>query len=175
MQVKKARVSIRRLSEEELSIVSRFFESIGLSADIFPGESLVALDIEGGGYSDIFYLPSPIRGLIGRLGLKALYSAGLHIGSLYRGLKPRLSPSLHLARELGYLCIGRAVRCSIISEKGETHFLYGKNVYRDNIIEASEGLSIVINASGEPLGWAQVSKDSLKPIRDLGWYLRRGG
>ncbi|BEP18060.1 hypothetical protein PYJP_14120 [Pyrofollis japonicus] len=72
---------------------------------------------------------------------------------------------------------------AIVNEKGEKLFLYGRDVFSNNIIELREpgcrqGYIIVLNMYKEPLGWGKVRRDHdtiyIQNVIDAGWYLRSG-
>ncbi len=172
MRYKEVVVTVMREPKpSERRLIDAFFTSVGFAQNPY-SSGLKILD-PGGPFREAFYIPPEARQSVSRLPF--LYSAGLNLGMLEAG---RFTPSLHLARELSPLC-GRPVRCSKLSPKGEQLFLYGREVYGSNVISFSRGVVLVVGASGGPLGWGEGwmvgGVPHIKPIRDLGWYLRRGG
>ena len=112
------------------------------------------------------------------------YSAGLFLGYLERG---EYKPSLPLA----HLVARYAERGLVtVSEKAASLFLYGRDLFSGSItgyrgpLERGS-LVVVLNPRGEALGygvvvaapheWSPGSVVAVKNVRDLGWYLRRGG
>jgi len=61
-----------------------------------------------------------------------------------------------------------------VDDHAEQLFLYGRDVFLRSIIrkEAEEGIVIVCNKRGEPLGFGKFGKRLIKNIADLGMYLR---
>ena len=173
MQAKKSKIIIRRLSREEAESIADFLKQIGLT-NPYNYDSIVALEVEGGNYYEIFYMEPRLHKLAVKLG--AMYSGGLNIGYIDR---EGFVPSLHLAREVASLCRIGGLKCSILAPRGEALFLYGKVVYEENIVKWVKGIALVVGVDYEPLGWGlgeEVSeKRIIRPIKDLGWYLRRGG
>jgi 60S ribosome subunit biogenesis protein NIP7 len=166
-------VRIREASRRELELVEAFLRSIGLKGGLGGGK-IVVLEVEGGPYVELFYMDARVAGIALRLG--AAYSGGLNLGTMSDGV---FKPSLHLARELAPLCKGGIAKCAVVSPRGEALFLYGKPVYEENIVKWVKGIALVVGADMEPLGWGvgveRGGKRIIRPIRDLGWYLRRGG
>ncbi|BAA79481.2 hypothetical protein APE_0516.1 [Aeropyrum pernix K1] len=166
-----SRYRLRPPTPREERLVEGFLRAIGFKVNPY-AEGMTVLD-PGGKFKEVFYLPWGLRRAVERLPLH--YSAGLNLGSIgERGFRP----SLHLARELAPLC-GSPVKCIRLSPRGEKLFLYSRDVYGDNIASHTSGAALVVGSNGQPLGWGVgLSRDGLlivKPLRDLGWYLRRGG
>jgi 60S ribosome subunit biogenesis protein NIP7 len=72
---------------------------------------------------------------------------------------------------------------AIVNEKGEKLFLYGRDVFSNNIIELKEpgcrqGYIMVLNMYKEPLGWGKIRRGHdtiyIQNVIDAGWYLRSG-
>ncbi len=175
MQAKKVRVTARPASREELESLEGFLRLIG-AGSVFRGDLIIALDVEEGDYVELFYIESRLHRLV--LSLGAMYSGGLNLGLVDKN-NGGFKPSLHLARELAPLCHGGVIKCSVLSPRGEALFLYGKTVYENNIVKWVKGVSLIVGVDYEPLGWGlgdEVGDERvIKPIRDLGWYLRKGG
>ena len=84
--------------------------------------------------------------------------------------------------------VGAATRYRriVISESAAQHFLYSKGVHKPGILEKDPALKVgddawVTDRSGMVLGRAKILAptdkllDMLRPLDDLGWYLREGG
>ncbi|MEM0366491.1 MAG: hypothetical protein QXJ70_05485 [Acidilobaceae archaeon] len=164
---------LRELRDEEYRVLEEFAEKLGLKlSDI--ASNPMALEVPRAKYIDLFDVPAEIQ-LILRY-FDTHYSAGLYIGYIEGNM---LKPGLQLARKLAVKC-SREIKCIKLTWSGEKKFLYGRIVRgEEDIIEWVEGLRVVINPLGEPLGWGEgIEKANIKivkPVRDLGWYLRRGG
>ena len=173
MQAKKGKVAVRRLTRREVEVLDGFLKHIGLN-NSYNYDSMVVLEVEGGGYFEIFYIEPRLYKLAIKLG--AMYSGGLNLGYID---KEGFVPSLHLAREVAPLCKTGMLKCSILAPRGEALFLYGKIVYEENIVKWVKGIVLVVGVDFEPLGWGfgeEVGERRIiRPIKDLGWYLRRGG
>ena len=65
----------------------------------------------------------------------------------------------------------------IVNKKGETLFLYGRDVFKSSILEINGGGKVaVFNKNKELLGVGNYGGgDIIKNIIDKGWYLRKGG
>ena len=65
---------------------------------------------------------------------------------------------------------------AIINEKGEMLFLYGRDIFKESIIEVKgSGRIAVFNKNREFLGIGFWDSKMIKNIKDKGWYLREGG
>jgi len=160
------------LKREELEVLREFASSLGLTLELIASNPM-ALEVPGARYIDVFDVPTGIAELLGYF--EGHYAAGLYIGYIEGG---RFKPSLPLARRLSSLC-GVKLRCIVLDEEGEKRFLYGRTVRGGRVVEWVEGLTVVLNRLGEPLGWGlgllRGGERIVKPVWDLGWYLRRGG
>ncbi|WP_456471820.1 NIP7 pre-PUA domain-containing protein [Methanocaldococcus sp.] len=64
----------------------------------------------------------------------------------------------------------------IVNEKGETLFLYGRDIFKKSILEIKgSGRLAVFNKNREFLGIGIKEGDIIKNVKDKGWYLREGG
>jgi len=176
MQDEKAKVRVRRASPGELRLIARFLSSIGLGEGFLRGgySRVLVLEVERGPYREVFLLDTRLADVAEALG--AFYSGGLNLGIIDReGFKP----SLHLARILAPLCRGSVIKCSVVNPRGAELFLYGREVFEENIVRWVRGVSLVVGVDVEPLGWGLGVEERgmrvIKPLKDLGWYLRRGG
>jgi len=65
---------------------------------------------------------------------------------------------------------------AIINEKGEMLFLYGRDIFKESIMEVKgSGRIAVFNKNREFLGIGFWDSKMIKNIKDKGWYLREGG
>lgn len=179
MQAKKEKM-IRKASSLEKGLIDEFCASIGVEPSRCYSR-LYVLDIRGAPFKDVFDpSPSVLSFLKNRLGWNA-YSIGFYLGILG---KNNFEPSLPLAHKLARLCPEK-IKCVTLNSEGEKYFLYGKPVFGENIIEYNSlGPVLVENTLREALGWGiLVLEDNtkygrrlvLRPAKDLGWYLRKGG
>ncbi|MEM1927941.1 MAG: hypothetical protein QXS85_04325 [Acidilobaceae archaeon] len=163
---------MRRLKSGERRALERFLSSMGLSLEEVAANPM-ALEVPGARYVELFDVPEWALEVLELL--PSHYAAGLYLGYVEKG---RFKPGLPLARRLSELC-GERVKCIVVNEAGEKRFLYGRTLRERHLVEWARGVAVVVNARGEPLGWARgVEKSGERmatPIRDLGWYLRRGG
>jgi 60S ribosome subunit biogenesis protein NIP7 len=102
------------------------------------------------------------------------YSAGLFLGEEKdRRFKPGF-PLLDLISK-------RTERKVVVNKKGETMFLYGKNILEESIMkkgpECDSGLVLVQNEDDETLGYGEAKIDKgtriIKNLLDRGDFLRR--
>lgn len=153
-------------------MLESFTSSLGLSLNDIASNPMV-LEVPRARYKDVFDVPVEIAELLDKL--QTHYAAGLYLGYIEGD---KFKPSLPLARKLSKLCNTR-LKCIVLDWEGEKRFLYGRMVRGAHIIAWVEGLTVVLNPIGEPLGWAMgVTRGNervVKPVWDLGWYLRRGG
>lgn len=74
----------------------------------------------------------------------------------------------------------------VIADSAAQHFLYSKGVHKPGIVERDPNLRVgdeawITDQSGAVLGRAKILQptqkllDTLRPLDDLGWYLREGG
>ncbi|BBD71695.1 hypothetical protein HS1genome_0084 [Sulfodiicoccus acidiphilus] len=92
------------------------------------------------------------------------YSIGIPVATL----EPKVEPSLAFGEYMA-----RACRKIVLDDSQLVRFLYGKSVK----VDANSGLFVVVDRRGDFLGYGEVipSGNLLRPLRDLGWYLRKGG
>jgi 60S ribosome subunit biogenesis protein NIP7 len=163
---------LRRASDEERRVVDSFAAMLGIKPEAVYVE-LYVLEVPGAAYKDAFDVPQSLSGVVESL--EAAYSAGFYLGMIKR---EEFKPGLPLARRLSRLC-GPQLRCHVVDSHGEKIFLYGREVWEEHVKSWGQGLSVVVNEAGEPLGWgvdkAKRGRRVLVPSVDLGWYLRRGG
>ena len=167
---------LRRPTEGELAAIEGFARQLGAPLAALASKPYV-LEVPGARYHDVFDVPEGAEAVIKRL--PSAYSAGYYIGSLEGA---RFVPGLPLAQRLQRLC-GAAIECIVLDSRGAKAFLYGKPVEEQNILEFHEGVKVVLDPLREAIGWGVGVKVTLKnvttrrvdPVKDLGWYLRRGG
>jgi 60S ribosome subunit biogenesis protein NIP7 len=103
------------------------------------------------------------------------YSAGLPLGQIKNN---KFMPSIALLDILNYYTDQKLV----INKKGETMFLYGKDVFEDNLenigkISTDQGFYLVLNEKNEVLGYGELIKKEknklLLNLLDRGDFLRR--
>ncbi|MEB3760405.1 MAG: hypothetical protein GSR81_06110 [Desulfurococcales archaeon] len=179
MQVKKEKM-IRKASSSEKMIIDGFCSSIGVEPSRCYSH-LYVLDIPRAPFKDVFDpSPSVLLFLKDHLEWNA-YSIGFYLGILG---KNKFEPSLLLAHKLVRFC-PENINCVTLNPEGEKYFLYGRPVFGENIVSYNSlGPVLVENTLREALGWGRlVSEDNtkygrrlvLRPVKDLGWYLRKGG
>ncbi len=175
MQARKKRKvnpHLRPLKPTEFRVIEEFMKKLGTNLEE-PPENLMALETPKARYIDVFSVPEGVRELLKHF--QTHYSAGLYLGYIEKG---RFKPGLPLARKLALDC-NRKIKCIKLDDEGEKRFLYRRAVKQENIIEWHEGVTVVVNKQGEPLGWGKGVVEegvrAVKPLKDLGWYLRRGG
>ena len=167
---------LRRPTEGELAAIEGFAKQLGVPLAALASKPYV-LEVPGAKYHDVFDVPEGAEAVIKRL--PSAYSAGYYIGSLQG---ERFVPGLPLALRLQRLC-GVSMECIVVDTRGAKVFLYGMPVEDRHILEFHEGVRVVLDPLGEAIGWGAGVKVTLKnvttrrvdPVKDLGWYLRRGG
>ncbi len=178
---------IRKLNKKEKDLIINYLFSINLEFKKINCiiHNLIVLEISGGSHKDVF-LPSKTQldFLLKYNFIEKIYSLGLYFGLIGRS---GFEPSLPLAREFAPLCSKEcSLNCIFLSENSMKKFLYGKQVLiRESDLSCVEsGNVLVVSHAREPLGWGVVRRLQnkyghsgllLTPVKDLGWYLRRGG
>jgi len=117
-----------------------------------------------------FYMSKELKELKDSINLEP-YSAGIFLGELKNN---KFMPSIALLDILANYTDKKL----FINEKGQTMFLYGKDVFPENFEKCSvdEGICLVLNEKNEVLGYGELKKDKkiiLKHILDRGDFLRR--
>lgn len=106
---------------------------------------------------------------------KNIYGAGLVFGSFKRS-KDKLKFSLSLE---GMTLISKDIvkNYAVVNRKGETLFLYGRDIFLSSVLELKGGGRLAIfNMDREFLGIGNYGGGSIiKNVIDKGWYLREGG
>lgn len=81
-----------------------------------------------------------------------------------------------LSLEFAFTLAPRATRNKVkINEKGETLFLYGRDVFKKNIVKgdlAKKGEKLVVNQQNECLGVGYWNGEMLENVKDRGMFLR---
>jgi ribosome biogenesis protein Nip4 len=180
MQTKKKVLKLRSLNKKHGQLIKNMLSNITKCdyQEILPGKLYGQY---GGPYVEVFSIPQSLWERVKRIMGVNLnpYSAGLYVATIK---KEEITPSLDLAKQIARKCRLFEYRHAIVSDKGEQVFLYGKDVFKENILEysPSEGFLIVINRNKEPLGWGFLKmRDGkellIENIKDVGWYVRSGG
>jgi 60S ribosome subunit biogenesis protein NIP7 len=121
-----------------------------------------------------FYLSKELKELKDSIKLEP-YSAGLPLGQIKNN---KFMPSIALLDILNNYTDQKV----FVNKKGETMFLYGKDVFEDNIVYAGknsvgEGICLVLNEKNEVLGYGELIKKGknklLLNLLDRGDFLRR--
>jgi len=118
-----------------------------------------------------FFVKDELKALKDKIDLEP-FSVGLLIGELKDN---KFVPSLAL---LDILCKYSDTKV-YLNKKGQEMFLYGRDVFEENIIKGSkkDGVVLVQNENDENLGYGELiiksKKKLLKNILDKGDYLRR--
>jgi ribosome biogenesis protein Nip4 len=117
-----------------------------------------------------FYMSKELKELKDSISLEP-YSVGIFLGELKNN---QFMPSIALLDILAKY----SDRKIIINKKGQTMFLYGNDVFFENIKEnnLSDGICLVLNEENEVLGYGELKKGRkkiLKHILDRGDFLRR--
>jgi ribosome biogenesis protein Nip4 len=166
---------VRVATIDEEQAVLGFFEGLetGLSARVAGRHAIAVVERDGVPFAclvtpEVLSLPESLRG--------DAHTAGLVIGTLEDGF--------HLDLQGAVLSAGHSKSQTVrLTEHAARLFLYGRNVLGDSVIWGDRGLDkgdacIVCNARGEAIGLGLVvgnfkgSREAVKPIHDLGTYLR---
>ena len=160
--------------DEEQAILG-FFEGLetGLSTRVVGRHALAVVERDGIPFAvlvtpELFHLPQELQ--------DGAASAGLVIGTIEDGFHLDLQGAVLLAKHT-------KVGTLRLTEHAARLFLYGRNVLGDSIVWADRSLEkgdacIVCNGRGEAMGLGTVvgnlkgPREAVKPIHDLGTYLR---
>lgn len=166
---------MRAASVEEEQAVLGFFESVetGLSTRVLGRYALAVVERDGIPFAclatpEALALPADL--------LQGAEHGGLVIGTLEEGFHLDLQGASLMARHTK----SQTLR---ITDHAAQLFLYGRNVLGDSIDWADRSLEkgdacIVCNSRGEALGIGMVvgnfkgGREAVKPVHDLGTYLR---
>ncbi len=175
---------LRRPSQSEIEALTLFCNSLGVDVRLC-WENPVLLEVPGGAYSDVFDIPLNVMEFLESALGGVAYSAGYYVGSLDRNTM-EFKPTLPLAHRLAPYC--ESMPCCRVDDDAEVIFLYGKDILEEHILNVyhakrAESICLVTNKLGEALGWGRLvpakskrgRKLRLVAVKDLGWYLRRGG
>jgi 60S ribosome subunit biogenesis protein NIP7 len=95
------------------------------------------------------------------------------VGNVFGEIKRKFRLSLE-----GFTLISSNIinNYAIVNEKGEMLFLYGRDIFKESIINIKgSGRIAVFNKNREFLGIGFFDGKMIKNIKDKGWYLREGG
>lgn len=166
---------MRPATPDEEQAILGFFEGVetGLSVRVLGRHALAVIERDGIPFAvavtpELLGLPDALR--------EGAESAGLVLGTLEDGFHLDLQGAVLMARHTK----SQTVR---LTEHAARLVLYGRNVLGDSILWADRGLErgdacIVCNARGEALALGEVvgalkgPREAIKPIHDLGTYLR---
>lgn len=166
---------MRAATADEEQAVLGFFEGLetGLSARVTGRHAIAVIERDGIPFAalvtpEVLMLPEDLR--------TGAESAGLVIGTIDAGFNLDLQGAVLLAKHTK----NQTLR---LTEHAARLFLYGRNVLGDSIIWADRTLAkgdacIVCNGRGEAMGLGTVvgnlkgPREAVKPIHDLGTYLR---
>lgn len=118
-----------------------------------------------------FYLSKELKELKDSIKLEP-HSAGLPLGQIKNN---KFRPSIALLDILNNYTDQKV----FVNKKGETMFLYGKDVFAENFdkCDAREGFCLVLNDKGEVLGYGEIITKAknklLLNLLDRGDFLRR--
>ena len=168
-------MSLRATTVDEEQAVLGFFEGVetGLSARVLGSHVLAVAERDGIPFAcmvtpEVLALPEEVRG--------GAHSGGLVLGTLEDGFHLDVQGAVLMARHTK----SQTLR---VTEHAARLFLYSRNVLGDSIVWADRSLErgdtcIVCNARGEALGLGTVvgnlkgPREAVRPIHDLGTYLR---
>ncbi len=153
------------------SFLSRY---VGDSQRVLRGLEVVMVEHEAG--AELLLVPSRVYRLLGGL-CSLVYTAGLHAASLRRG---RLLPTL----SLGQLVEHAIVECYVVlPERLVAKLTYGRSIIveprglRHRLRDACNPVAVLAE-NGRFVAWARVERQAdkllIKPLVDVGWYLRSG-
>ncbi|MES2154972.1 MAG: hypothetical protein V4510_07540 [bacterium] len=170
---------MRPATQAETDAAIAFLESVdeGLAAKVMGVQRLAVCDRDGGAYAclvspDVLELPAALRDTAG--------AAGLPIGTLE-------GTDFHLDLQ-GAVLMARHTKSQTVrvTEHASRLFLYGRNIlgesveWHDASLEAGAAC-IVTNPRGEAVGIGVVvgsfkgPREAVRPVHDLGTYLRDQG
>ncbi len=171
----------RPLNSEEIKSVKNILTNyIGKNIENFKFENLYVLE-DKEKYEVIYANREVLESL---KNFKNIYGAGISFGSFEikrstggdsnKTNKIKFSISLE-----GMSLISKDITKNyvVVNKKGETLFLYGRDVFKSSILEINGGGKVaVFNKNKELLGIGSYGGgDIIKNIIDKGWYLRKGG
>ncbi len=167
-------------SEEIKSVKNILINYIGKNIENFKFENLYVLEDKE--KYEVIYANREVLECLKNL--KNIYGAGISFGSFEikrstggdsnKTNKIKFSMSLE-----GMSLISKDITKNyvVVNKKGETLFLYGRDVFKSSILEINGGGKVaVFNKNKELLGIGSYGGgDIIKNIIDKGWYLRKGG
>ncbi len=161
-------MKFRRIRKEELEIIKRcLIKDFGVGSEFFEFLKRKVV-IVSSGRKEVFITNKKVYDILKKIG--EVYIAGLYIGEIKR---KKFIPSL----ELAYILKKYAKNLIYVNEKSEQLFLYGRDVFREGIIEirGESGRCIVLNKFGDVLGIGEFRNNIVKNLADRGLYLRKYG
>jgi 60S ribosome subunit biogenesis protein NIP7 len=163
-------MKFRALTKKEIEIIKhelkRFVDEEYLKT--FPFENLYALV---GNWINVVYATKEV--IENLKNFDDVYGFGVMFGEFSRKHKNRFLLSLE---GMSLISDGICKNYAIVNEKGETMFLYGRDVFKSSILEIhGKGKVAVFNKHRDFLGIGKYDGKMIKNIKDKGWYLREGG
>uniref|UniRef100_A9A8S5 60S ribosome subunit biogenesis protein NIP7 n=1 Tax=Methanococcus maripaludis (strain C6 / ATCC BAA-1332) TaxID=444158 RepID=A9A8S5_METM6 len=160
----------RKLEESEISAIKAAISRyIGKKAEELDFKNFLLLR---GKSKNVVYVSSKV--LESLKNHKDIYSVGINVGELEEiSGKEKFLPSLE-----GINLVSKYIEKNYarVNEKGESLFLYERDVFDTSIIEVvGDGKVAVFNENKELLGIGKYNGKLIKNIMDRGWYLRHGG
>ena len=140
----------------------------------FKFENLYVLEDKG--KYDVIYANKEV--LENLKNFRNIYGAGISFGSfeVKSGQRNKIKFSISL-EGMSLISSDIIKNYVVVNKKGETLFLYGRDVFKSSILEINGGGKVaVFNKNKELLGIGSYGGgDIIKNIIDKGWYLRKGG
>ena len=163
-------------SEEVKSVKNILINYIGKNIENFKFENLYVLE-DKDEYVAIYANKEVLETL--KNFDRNIYGAGISFGNFEikrSGSENKIKFSISL-EGMSLISIDIIKNYVIVNKKGETLFLYGRDVFKSSILEINGGGKVaVFNKNKELLGVGNYGGgDIIKNIIDKGWYLRKGG
>jgi len=164
----------------ETTIVSEINNALKRCYDVNLPDNLILLCRKAEKYIDIFAISKSCMDKVLKRVIEFAWSHMVSVGvHVFRKQLDKLLPMLGLLNFIkprkGYV---------VVNYEGMKHFLYGKDVLHNNIIEIVEFPAdcelpyIVMGPKGEAVGYGRFAvfkgKPLIRNVLDLGWYLRSG-
>jgi 60S ribosome subunit biogenesis protein NIP7 len=166
----------RPLNNEEIkSVKNILINYIGKNIENFKFENLYVLEDKE--KYEVIYANREVLECLKNL--KNIYGAGISFGSFEikrSGNEYKIKFSISL-EGMSFISNDVIKNYVVVNKKGETLFLYGRDVFKSSILEINGGGKVaVFNKNKELLGVGNYGGgDIIKNIIDKGWYLRKGG
>lgn len=160
----------RKLEEnEKLAVRNAFSRYIGKKVEELEYGNFLVLK---GKAKNVIYVSSGVLNELKKF--DDVYSMGINIGEIEEiAGKEKFLPSLE-----GVTLVSKDIvkNYALINKKGESLFLYERDVFDTSIIEiVGDGKVVVFNENKELLGIGKYDGKLIKNTMDRGWYLRHGG